>query len=121
MIKTISSFRCHPGWQLQFIAHITESKETAAAILKTWIDNICISLTGQMLQFKLGKVSYHIVFEGELVGVLLALHLLACQQRVCSVLITLDNQAAITVLQNNIPQTSHCLLDHIHDVILHIK
>ena len=85
---------------------------TAAAI----IPSMC-----QALQFRLGKMSYHTVFEGELVGMLLALHLLARQRGVHSVLITLDNQAAMTALQNNIPQASHYLLDHIHDMILCLK
>jgi len=78
------------------MAYIAESRETAVAILQTWVNNICIYSdgsgynncidatavipnTGQALQFRLGKMSCHTVFEGELVGVLLALHLLARQ------------------------------------------
>jgi len=62
-----------------------------------------------------------VVFEGELVGILLALHLLSCLHNTQTALIALDNQVAILMLQGNKAQSAHYLLDHIHDAILHIK
>ena len=114
-IKTILSFRHHPAWCLQFTAHIAESKDAAARIIQAQINDVCIYSNrsgyndnisaasiipkmGQALQFKLAKALCHTVFEGELVGVLLALYLLACQCKIHSALIALDNQAAITML-----------------------
>ena len=84
-----------PSWRPQFTACIADSKEEAISIIRTCVDNTQIfcdrygykgnigaavfdSTSQWSLQFKLGKKSHHMVFEGELVGILLALHLLSC-------------------------------------------
>ena len=77
------------------------------------------------IQYKLGTPEEHTVYEVELVGIILALHLLmslACQL-VNMTLISLDNQAVILALSNQSPKPSHYLLDIIHDAIgrLHVK
>ena len=57
--------------------------------------------------FNLGHMDTHTVFEGELTGILLGLHLLC--GHLCSTttaLIALDNQAAILALANNTCQLS---------------
>ena len=77
--------------------------------------------SGKSLRYKLGKDSRHAVFEGELVGILLALHLIGNQREGKTAMIALDNQAAITALRNNKPQPSHHLLDLIHKAILDLK
>jgi ribonuclease HI len=60
----------------------------------------------------------HTVYEGELVGIILALHLLTfIQSRRQKVKINLDNQAAIISTLGNRSQPAHYLLDAINDSI----
>lgn len=65
----------------------------------------------------LGPLTEHMVCESELVRLLLALHLLL--QLTClllpSVIIGLDNQAAICLLMNQDSKPAHYLLNTIHD------
>ena len=82
--------RRHPCWCPQFKAHIVEDKEKAISSTRTQVDDTqiysggsgfkgtvgaaaVIPETGQKLQFRLGKISHHMVFKGELVGILLVL------------------------------------------------
>ena len=53
---------------------------------------------GPALRHRLGKDSKHTVFEGEIIGVILALSILETHS---AALIALDNQAVIQALQNN--------------------
>ncbi|KAF8573796.1 hypothetical protein K439DRAFT_1279806, partial [Ramaria rubella] len=62
----------------------------------------------------LGKETKHTVFEGELVGILLALQLVDKFPSAKTVLIALDNRSAITALQDTKPQLAQYLLDEIH-------
>ena len=69
------------------------------------------------LHFYLGPLTEHTVYESELVGLLLALHLLlrlTCHL-LFSVIIRLDNQAAIRLLTNQESKPAHYLLDAIHN------
>jgi ribonuclease HI len=74
-----------------------------------------------VLRFRLRKETKHTVFEGELVGILLALTLLGKHPTASTALITLDNQAAIQALQNDHAQPAQYLLDEIHTTIHRIK
>ena len=69
------------------------------------------------LCYYLGPLTEHMIYELELVGLLLALHLLP--QLTChllpSVIIGLDNQVAICSLTNQDSKPAHYLLDAIHD------
>lgn len=68
-------------------------------------------------KYHLGPSTHHTVYEGELVGIILALHLLtglACRL-LNTVVIGLDNQAAIKALHNQTAKPSHYLLNYIHD------
>ena len=70
------------------------------------------------LYYYLGPLTEHTVYESELIGLLLALHLLlglTCQL-LHSVIIGLDNQAAIHSLTNQEAKPAHYLLDAIHDM-----
>jgi len=72
----------------------------------------CCELT---FTYHLGPLSEHTAFEGEFVCILLGLHLLhSYPPSVSTALITLDNQAAIIAITNNICQPSQYLLEEIH-------
>ena len=67
-------------------------------------------------RFHLSTANEHTVYKAELVRVLLVLNPLinlVCQLT-NTTLISLDNQAVIQVLNNEMPKPSHYLLDHIH-------
>ncbi len=62
------------------------------------------------------------MFEGELTGIILGLHLICTLPwSLTTVLIALDNQAAIMALSNNARQPSQYLLDEIHEHIHALK
>ena len=115
----------------QFMANIACDKTAAASKVRTRINNIQIYMdglgykdnigaapilpkTGASLRFKLGKETRHTIFQGELIGILLALTLLEASSLADTVLITLDNQAAIQALQGNHMHPSQHLLNEIH-------
>jgi ribonuclease HI len=69
------------------------------------------------ITYHLGPESDHTVFEAELIGVILALHLLRCRKAKTHVAyIGLDNQAVIQALGDQKPKPGHYLLDKIHDL-----
>jgi Reverse transcriptase-like len=80
-----------------------------------------IPATGQVLQYKLSRSTRHTVFEGELIGMLLALKLMETHSAARTVLIALDNQAVIQALRNNSPQPLHYILNEIHTTIHRLK
>ena len=88
----------------------------AAAVL---YDNNWIIKT---LQLHLGAATKHTVYESELTGILLTLHLLLLltKQITNTIIIGLDNQAAIWSLYNQNPRPSHYLIDQIHSVAEHL-
>jgi ribonuclease HI len=69
--------------------------------------------TQESLQYYLGSIRWHMVFEAELVGILLALQLAAKYHNTKTLLIALDNQVAIWVLANNRPQPGQYILSAI--------
>lgn len=69
------------------------------------------------LHYYLGPLTEHTVYESELIGLLLALHLLirlTCQL-LSTVIIGLDNQAAICSLMSQKSKPAHYLLNKIHN------
>ena len=69
------------------------------------------------LLYHIGPTTKHTVFETELIGLLLAFHLLSLLMYKLSsstVVIGLDNQAAIKALRNQETKPAHYLLDQIH-------
>ena len=68
------------------------------------------------LRYFLGPATEHTVYEGELVGLSLALHLLNSIhfQLHSYTIIGIDNQSAIRALNNQRSHPAHYLLDHIH-------
>ena len=69
---------------------------------------------GRHLQYQLGSDTAHTVFEGELTGILLAVHLLRKYPRAKTALIAIDNQAAIAALINRPRQPGQHLANAIH-------
>ena len=70
------------------------------------------------LSYGLGPISQHTIFEGKLVGVLLTLELLcSVQATMTTTMITLNNQAAISTIANNMQQLGQYLLDEVHEGI----
>jgi len=78
---------------------------------------------GQHLQLQLGWLTTHTIFEAELVGILLAIHIIhhAAQHlgsHVRTTLVALDNQAAIATLTNDTCQSGQLILDEINTQLL---
>jgi len=69
------------------------------------------------LHYYLGPLSDHTVYEGEIVGLIIALHLLKSIHFQLSsyTIIGTDNQAAIKALSNQTPHPAHHLLDQVHN------
>lgn len=71
----------------------------------------------KMLHYHLGTLEEHTVYEVELVGVILGLHLLNGRTRSCQKgFLGLDNQAVIRCLVNHQAKAGHYLLDIIHSL-----
>lgn len=71
---------------------------------------------GTALKHQLGSV-HHTVYEGEAVGVLLALHITRGNRAIRSVNIYIDNRAAITAATGIKPHPGHYIFDAIHKTI----
>ena len=72
---------------------------------------------GRHLQFQLGSAATHLVFEGELTGILLAVHLLRDHPQAKMALIAVDNQATIAALMNRPRQPGKYLVNEIHTAL----
>ena len=137
-LETILPARRHPSYCPVFSRHIDVSKDDAtvyAGYLATkevtvFSDGSCINGSVGMaaslwikgrrkktITYHLGHENEHTIFEAELVGVILALHLLRCRKaRTADAYIGLDNQAVIHALGDQKPKLGHYLLDKIHDL-----
>jgi len=137
-IEVIDPTRKHPAWQPEFTAHIAKDKDTAMEIICMQMDTLKFFTDGSgtegnigaaailldppmAFQYHLGTDSDHTVFEGELTGVLLALHMVDRLLKPDSILIALDNQAAIRALQKSSPQPGQHILDAIHARIRQLR
>ena len=69
------------------------------------------------LQFLLGSIHQHTVYEGEAIGVLLALHVIWGSWWIQSANIYIDNKAAITAATMRKSQAGHYIFDAIHKLI----
>ena len=72
---------------------------------------------GNLLQFLLGSIHQHTVYEGEAIGVLLALHIIWGSWWIQSANIYIDNRAAITATTARKSQAGHYIFDAIHKLI----
>lgn len=138
-VETVDPARRPPSYRPSFTTHIPKNKDEALArALSTHrsspVSIYCdgsgfeggIGASAVMykdkvevanLKYHLGPSTKHTVYEGELVGLTLALHLLKSLQSQLhrTTVIGSDSQAAIKALCNQKPHPAHYLLDHVHD------
>ena len=132
-IEVIDNIAVHPNWVLLVTTHIAADKDDAAQHICMWLDEVkvfsngsglsghvgaaamVVSLHGgRHLQFQLGSDTVHTVFEVELTGILLTVHLICDYPCTKTALITVDNQAAIATLTNQLQQPEQYLVNEIH-------
>ena len=79
------------------------------------------------IHYHLGPISKHTVYEAEIIGLMLGLHLLFSIKKISHphlpTILGTDSQATIKDLNNQKPHPAYYLLDHVHDTAkkLHIK
>ena len=73
------------------------------------------------LKFHLGASSSHTVYEAELVGIILAAHLLKVERGGQEAEISVDSQAAMDALNLNKPAPSHYLVNEAHKMLKAVK
>jgi ribonuclease HI len=133
-LETIDPTPVAPTWTPRFTYHIASSREEAENRIKTYENDFCIYTDGSGMDNRIGAAAFslgrdgaprarqhllgtdheHTVFEGELVGVILALDIILAERRLRSATILLDNQAAIRALQTNRPQPGQQLTRLFH-------
>ena len=135
-IEDIDDMPVHPNWIPLVTTHIAADKDDAACCIRTRLDEVIVFADGsgldghvgaaavivspaggRHLQYQLGSDAAHTVFEGELTGILLAVHLLHEYLRTKTALIAVDNQAAIAALINWPKQPGQHLVNEIHAVL----
>ena len=143
IVKPISPVHCQSNYTPAFITSIPPDKPAALAQAinnhNTKISVYCdgsgyeggigasavlyINSTERCsLQYHLGPDTEHTVYEAEIAGLLLALHLLSSLMSSprSPVIIGLDSQAMIQALMNQRSHLAHHLLDHIHTLAEHL-
>lgn len=144
-IETIQAVRLHPKWQRGFSARIAPDKKSAIeedindkAQVKLYSDGSGIDgsigasavllhyhpqggVTKRTLRYRLGSDKKHDVYEGEVVGMLLASHLLLTEQHLTQVSLSVDNQAAIRGTDSIKPASGHYLMDMLHKKYVKVK
>lgn len=138
-IETISPIRRRPNYKKKLSTHIAPSKEEALTKATTLHNSTYTvysdgsgfengigaaaimyinQVESQSLWMHLGPSTEHTVYEGELAGLCLALHILyslpfSIHSRI---IIGTDSQAAIKALSKQTSHLAHYLLDHIHNL-----
>ncbi|THU99558.1 hypothetical protein K435DRAFT_565761, partial [Dendrothele bispora CBS 962.96] len=72
-------------------------------------------------RFRLGDTAHHEVYEGECVGLILALHMLSEQDEVRTVSIWADNTAAIQATATDKCGAAHYLMDYFHSLLTRVR
>jgi len=143
IVESISPVHCRPNYTLTFITSIPPDKPTALAqAINNHNIKVSIYCNGSRykggigastvlyinsmekcsLQYHLDPDTEHTVYEAEITGLLLALHLLSSLRSSphSPVVIGSDSQATIHVLMNQRPHPAHHLLDHVHTSAEHL-
>jgi ribonuclease HI len=109
---TLAAARAHHNTQVSLYCDGSGFEDGIGASAVLYINKI----EQKSLRYFLGPSTEHTVYEGELVGLSLALHLLNSLsfQLHSHTVIGTDNQAAIRALNNQRSHPAHYLLDHIH-------
>ncbi|TFY52367.1 hypothetical protein EVJ58_g10059 [Rhodofomes roseus] len=123
-----------PGWTPPFPVHIADSKDDAAISERTWarkpgyrvytdgsdIDNgigasAVLYRPGArepvVLRHHLGSSTRHTVYEAEIVGLILAAHLLIQELSARAASCAADNMPCLLAVQNRKPHPAHYLID----------
>jgi ribonuclease HI len=130
-IETIAPV-CHlPHWQCPVTTHIAPNRETALEEEEADTSQICVYSDGSGFEgnvsagvvlyrngackgkarYRLGEISRHTVYEGELTGLCLGAELLIRQTRLKDVTFYTDNQAGIQAINSFKPAPGHHLVD----------
>lgn len=140
-IESIAPVRHAPHWISPVATRIAPDRDSALAEEDQDRANICIYTDGSgfegkvgagaviyrnsvrrgKLQYRLGELMKHTVYEGELVGLNLGTELLRKESRISEVSIYTDNQAGIQALDSFKPTPGHYLADEFLIEISRIK
>jgi len=135
-VETITAMRAQPGSTSPHNYHIANNKKEVIEWDKDnfqngsmiYTDGSCYrnmvgasavlyqdGIKTNLLKFQLGTGGKHMVFEGELVGIILGMHL-AMKHHIpqARVNFSIDNQATIKAMQNNARQPTQYLINEIH-------
>ena len=135
-VETIEAVRLPPGWHPPYPISIAPTKEEAATAEASWIakpgyrlytdGSDCDGGVGAsavlyrpgvpeltVLRYHLGDSTRHSVYEAELVGLLLATHLLLALISFQLASCAADNQACLLAVRNRRPHPAHYLVDRL--------
>ena len=139
-METIAAVRLPPGWRPPFPISIAANKDDAAAAEALWAarpgyrlysdGSDCDNGVGAsavlyrpgteeptVLRYHLGASTRHTVYEAELVGLLLAAHLLLGLLSFHVASCAADNTACLRAIRNRRPHPAHYLVDELlHDL-----
>ena len=140
-VETIEAVRLPPGWRPPFPISIAPSKDDAAAAEAGWVakpgyrvytdGSDCDGGVGAsavlyrpgiaeptVLRYRLGDSTRHSVYEAEIVGLLLAAHLLLALLSFHLASCAADNKACLLAVCNRKPHPAHYLID---DLLLSLE
>ncbi|GJF00464.1 RNA-directed DNA polymerase from mobile element jockey [Phanerochaete sordida] len=144
-VETVRPARVPPEWTSGMALEIAESKEAAAAADATWevlggvrvysdgsdfrngVGAAAVLFRGRApstksLRTHLGTSAQHTVYESELAGILLGLHMIRKEPGLVSkASIALDNKAAVIALRSRRSTPGHHLLDAVHELEQAVK
>ena len=142
-VEKIASVRYHPQWSSSLPVQIAPSKDEAKAAHRRNKTKVRIYTDGsshsggvgasavllhgnnpdpkRALRFYLGSPDQHTVFEAELVGLILAIHLLQTENHIRKAIIFVDNQAALRCTELSHSNPGHHLVDLLHKQIKALK
>ena len=135
-VETIEAVRLPPGWRPPFPISIATSKDEAAAAEAHWAakpgyrlytdGSDCDGGVGAaavlyrpgileptVLRFHLGSSTRHSVYEAEIVGLILAAHLLFSLLSYHLASCAADNTACLLAIRNRRPHPAHYLVDEL--------
>lgn len=75
----------------------------------------------EAVRFRLGTDDDHEVYEAEIVGLILSIHLARQRPRIKKLSIWIDNTAAIAATDTASPGPSHYLLDYFHALLVELR
>lgn len=139
-VKKVNPTHRRPGYTPAFSVHIPESKEVALEAIEGVFDKSSISVfcdgsgfeggisasavlyvdgvEASNWKYHLGSGAEHTVYEGEIIGLSLGLHMLQnlTRQLRGKVVFGSDSQATLRALKNQRSHPAHHLLDRVHEV-----